>query len=54
MFQFSRGLQKVSFSFMVNIFDLNGKQNKENFMKKFVDSEIVKTCDELDHYDENV
>ena len=29
------------------------KQNKENFMKKFVDSEIVKTCDELDHYDEN-
>jgi hypothetical protein len=34
-------------------FYLVEKQNKENFKKKFVDSGIVKTCDELDHYDEN-
>jgi hypothetical protein len=24
------------------------KQNKENFVKKFVESGIIKTCDELD------
>ena len=29
-------------------FSLVEKQNKENFVKKFVDSGIVKTCDELD------
>ena len=37
-------------------FYLVGKQNKDNFVKKnswirrFVDSAIVKTCDELDRY----
>jgi hypothetical protein len=60
MFHFLEGY-KVSFSVMINssigFFDLNRKpfvylaekQNKENFVKKkFVDSGIVKTCDELD------
>ena len=38
----------------IGIFDFNRnvylveKQNKESFVKKVVDSGIVKTCDELD------
>ena len=46
---------KMSFNVMINCcsgifenFYLVEKQNKENFMEKFVDSGIVKTCDELD------
>ena len=60
MFHFLEGC-KVSFSFMslwltvilpflisIENFYLVWKQSKENFVEKFVDSGIVKTCDELD------
>ena len=33
---------------LIENFHLVQKQNKENFVKKIVDSGIVKTCDELD------
>ena len=39
---------KLKFLISIENFYHVEKQNKEKFVKKIVDSEIVKTCDELD------
>ena len=42
---------KLAFLISIENFYLVEKQNKEKFVKKFVDSGFVKTCDELDQKD---